>query len=85
MLLGKIKSEVLNFNRDWAMPEKGMSLVKVTENGEICYDTEACLFIVFDETYCYEVGTTNYPLVAVSVLETYTSEYLKEEVVRGED
>ena len=53
-----------------------MSLIKVTKNGEITFDTETRLYEVWDETYSDTVGTTHYPLVAKDMLESYCRNYL---------
>lgn len=50
--------------------------LKVTDNGEICYDTKERVFDVWDETYAYKIGTTSYPLVAYHMLESYGENYL---------
>ena len=53
------------------------SLVKVTENGEICLDNITREYIVFDETYAYEVGRTYYEKCAIAMLEAYSKYYLE--------
>lgn len=53
-----------------------MSLIKVTKNGEITFDPETKLYEVWDETFAYTVGTTQYPLVAKDMLESYCRNYL---------
>jgi hypothetical protein len=53
-----------------------MSLIKVTKNGEITFDPETKLYEVWDETYSDTVGTTQYPLVAKGMLESYCRNYL---------
>lgn len=58
--------------------EKVNSCIKVTTNGEISFDAVNKEYIVFEETYAYEVGRTSYPKVAVSMLETYVKNYLGE-------
>jgi len=50
-----------------------MSLIKVTKNGEITFDPETKLYEVWAETFAYTVGTTQYPLVAKDMLESYCS------------
>lgn len=41
-----------------------------TINGSVKYT-------VWDETQAYEIGSTYYPLVAVAMLESYSSNYLE--------
>jgi hypothetical protein len=53
-----------------------MSLIKVTKNGEITFDPQTNLYEVWDETWAYTVGTTQYPLVAKDMLESYCRNYL---------
>lgn len=53
------------------------SLVKVTENGEICLDNITREYVVFDETYAYEVGRTYYEKCAIAMLEAYSKYYLE--------
>ena len=53
------------------------SLVKVTENGEICLDNITREYIVFDETSAYEVGRTHYEKCARAMLEAYCEYYLE--------
>ena len=53
-----------------------MTLIKVTKNGSITYDLTTNLYTVWDETYAYTVGETQYPLVAKAMLEAYCSCYL---------
>ncbi len=53
-----------------------MSLIKVTKNGEITFDTETNLYEVWDETYSDTVGITQYPSVAKDMLESYCRNYL---------
>ncbi len=50
--------------------------LKVSNNGEICYNTLDKTFTVWDETYAFEVGSTTYPLVAYSMLNSYAENYL---------
>jgi hypothetical protein len=64
---------LLNYTID---PVNKSGLDKVTEHGEICFDYTTREFVVFDETYAYEVGRTHYPLCAYAMLETYGEEYL---------
>lgn len=53
------------------------NLERVTENGEICKDLNTKEYVVFDETYAYEVGRTHYPKCAEAMLEAYCEEYLE--------
>lgn len=52
-------------------------LLMITPNGEICYDPENKMFTVFDETYIYTVGETQYPIVAYTMLCAYCDYYLE--------
>lgn len=58
------------------MPKWSGGHIKVTKNGEISWDSQTREFVIWDETYAYEVGRTHYPLCALAMLETYAKEYL---------
>jgi hypothetical protein len=51
-------------------------LENVTENGEVCYDYYKSDFVIFDETYAYEVGRTKYAMCAYAMLVSYTENYI---------
>ena len=72
-LLLKFQEDIPRLKPYWKYPVE----IKVTFNGEICYDTGLGKYVVYDETYTYLVGTTNYPLVALAMLESYCEEYLE--------
>ncbi len=69
-----MKEQVLAFDRKKHFTQ---SCVKVTTNGEISYLTEINEFLVFDETYAYEVCRTSYPLIAVAAHTIYCEQYLE--------
>lgn len=50
-----------------------------TKNGEITFNKKTNLYTVWDETYAYTVGTTQYPKVAEAMLEAYIKYYLEGE------
>ena len=59
-------------------PSKREHPIKVTKNGEVSWCTIIEQYIVYDETYCFEVARTSYPLVALSALSVYCRTYLGE-------
>lgn len=69
------KEALLSFN---TKSSEIQSLTKVTTNGEICFDADEKEFVVFDETYAYEVGRTTYPMCALALLESYSAYYLNQ-------
>ena len=73
----KMHEDVLAFDRHGYLPEG--TLQRVTTNGEISYDVDSQIFVVYDETYAYEVGRTSYPLVALHMLQAYCKHYLGED------
>lgn len=48
-----------------------MSVNRVTENGEITYDTETKLFTVWNESYGDPVCVTQYDFIAFAALNSY--------------
>lgn len=48
-------------------------LKKITPNGEICFDLSTFEYVVFDETYAFEVGRTSYQFIAEAMLDVYSS------------
>lgn len=55
-----------------------MSLIKVTKNGEITFDTETKVYEVWDETYSDTIGETLSLDEAYDMLESYCV-YLEKE------
>lgn len=72
-ILLKFQEDIPRMKRFWKHPVE----IKVSLNGEICYDTGTEEYIVYEETYAYLVGRTCYPLVALSMLESYGENYLE--------
>lgn len=76
----KYEDQVLDFqeNKRHNLPEEDRNnlCIKITTNGEICFDAVNKEYIVFEETYAYEVGRTSYPKVATNMLKVYSEEYL---------
>lgn len=68
-----MKCKIVSYLIDTAREE---GLDKVTENGEVCYDYKTKEFVVYEETYAYEVGRTAYPLCAYYMLQVYADNYL---------
>lgn len=75
--MSKLEDIVENFHNRRDTFYKSEKLVRVSSNGEISYDTITKEYVVFEETYAYEVGRTCYPKVATTMLKTYAKEYLE--------
>ena len=71
-LLLKFQADIPKLKPYWVNPVE----IKISENGEVCYDTGTLEYIVYNETYTDLVGSTSYPLVALAILESYCANYL---------
>lgn len=79
--MNEIRQSILDFDIETALSNfrttnSELTRVKVTKNGEVSYDLEDREFVVYDETYAYEVGRTPYPMLAWCMLTAYCEHYL---------
>ena len=52
-------------------------LCPIKKSKEITFDKETNEYIVWDETYTYTVGRTQYSKVAIAMLDAYCKYYLE--------